>query len=118
MTALFSTVLRVALFRLLFSFDPVQPQILLARSHQAFLEPLHKFFVTHFASGHTRNDICQYQVVLDQAVVTPHRQQFDQVHGRTFVAVYETVVGNDAVNESGGLLMNASMIDVIRPGNR
>ncbi|MDE0342377.1 MAG: hypothetical protein OXK82_04265 [Deltaproteobacteria bacterium] len=105
-------------FILLLTFDPIRPQIPLARSHQAFLEPLHKFFVAHFASGHTRNDIRQYQIVFYQAVVTPHSQQFDQVHGRTFVAVYETVVGHDAVNEGGGLLMNASMIAVIRPRNR
>lgn len=118
MTSLFSTVPRVDLFILLFSFDPIHPQIPLTRSHQAFLEPLHKFFAAYFASGYTRNDVCQYQIVFYQAVVAPHRHQFDQIHSRTFVAVYEAVVGYDAVNEGGGLLMNASMIAVIGPRNR
>ena len=85
---------------------------------QPSFEPCGKFFVSQLSTGNSCHGVSQKQILYRQLIPASDCQQLHQVDSRALVAVHEAVIGNDAVDQSRRLLMEAPMIAVIGSGER
>lgn len=84
---------------------------------QSCLEPSGKFVVSQLATGDGRHDVRDNQILHGQPVSASDRQQFHEVESRALVPVHKAVIGDDAVDEGGRLLVNTRVVAMIGPGD-
>ncbi len=87
-------------------------------SNQAFTEPFREVLVTGFAARDADNRVRNCVIVFDKLVSAPLDQQFDQIERCPLVAVCKPMVADNAVDQCRRLLMNASVVSVVRVRNR
>ena len=82
--------------------------------NQPYPEPVGQLLVPRLSTGDADHYLHDRHVVLDELVAASFDQQFDKIQRRTLVPVHEAVAGDDPVKQSGSLLMDESMVAVIR----
>ena len=85
---------------------------------QSVFEPRRKCVVSQLAPGHVRHGVGDDQILDRQPIAASDRQQFHEVQSRALVPVDEAVIGNDAVDQSGRLLVDARVVAVVGAGDR
>ena len=90
----------------------------LIRSNQAFTKPLSEVLVIRFTTGDAGNRVRNRVVVFDELITAPLGHQLDQIERCPLVAVRKPMVADNAVDQCRRLLMNASVVSVVRVRNR
>ncbi len=114
-----SSMLRWPLWPLLFRpMDPPFRRLWFNRSNQAFTKPLREVLVIRFTTGDAGNRVRDRVVVFDELITAPPGHQLDQIERCPLVAVRKAMVADNAVDQCLRLLMNTSVIAVMRASNR
>ena len=85
---------------------------------QSSFEPRRKCIVTQLAARHVRHGVGDIQILHRQPIAASDSQQLHEIEGRALVPVHEAVIGNDAVDQSGRLLVNALVVTVVGARDR
>ena len=89
-------------------------QLLTTGSDQSLTKPLRHILVACFTACDIRDGVRNHHVVFNEQMADSLDQQFDQIECRSFVAIRKSVIGNDPVNQCGGLLMDESVVAMVR----
>ena len=81
---------------------------------QALMKPVSEVFVTQITAGDSRDGLCDYRVALNEFVAAPLHQQLHQIESLSFVGIRKSVICNDPVYQRGRLLVDTSVIAVVR----
>lgn len=76
---------------------------------QSRLEPRGESFVSQLSAGHSRHDVRDNQILHGQPVPASDSQQFHEVESRALVPIDKPVIGDDGVDESGRLVVDAGV---------
>lgn len=79
----------------------------------AFPEPDHEFVVRDGVIGDAHDQLKDGGAVRVEAVAAAPEHQFDEQERSALVAVGETVVLHESVQQGGGLLVNAAMVAAV-----
>ena len=89
-----------------------------SRPVQVRAEPLNKIIVTLGATRNTQDCIGKIRLFRPEDIVASLDQQHSQIERRSLIAVYEAVIGDNSMNQCGGLFMDAAVITIVRAAKR
>ena len=81
---------------------------------QAVTKPLREILVTYLTARDARDGLRDYLVIFNKLIAASLNEQFHQIEGRPFVAICKSVIRNDPVDEHGRLLMDESVVAMVR----
>ena len=79
-------------------------------------KPLRETLVIQFTAGDGGDGLCDYLVIFNELIAASLNQQFHQIESRSFVAIRKPVIRNDSVNQRRRLLMDESVVAMVRAG--